>query len=223
MSTFSPNKSLELPAAGSYVNAWNVPINSDLSLLDTCLGGLTSISVTGVSSSITLSTTQYQPPNIEINGTLSQSLTVSVPAGVGGFWSVFNNTSGAYTLGFYTTGGAGVVIPQGDRAFLISDGTNMQVAQTLTLPFSALIGTIEPGQVGSTAVTQWQNILGIDVGQLVGAVLASQIGPLPASQTTSGVFAAARIPPPASLPGVYIVPDTGQSPTGGYGDIFYLY
>ncbi len=226
MSTFSVNKSLEEPASGSYTNAWAAPVNANWALIDTCFGGVTSISVTGVVSNITLSAAQYQPPNIELNGVLSVNLVIFVPGGVGGFWSVSNNTTGAHTLAFNCAAGGGVTITQGQRAFVICDGANVALAQSLAgIPFSALSGTIEPGQVTSTSVTQFQNLLAISASQITGTILADQIGFIPAAQITSGVFAAARIPAPASLPGVYIVPDPGGGyiPTGGYGDIFYYY
>jgi len=225
MSTFSPNKSLELPASGSYQNDWNVPLNSDFSLLDTCLGGVASISVTAVAGPVTdLTLAQYQPINIVFSGVLSNALQYNVPANIGGVWTVANYTSGSYSLVMGSDGGGtSVTLPQGQRSFVVSDGTNIALAQSLNIPFSELSGTILPGQVTSTAVTQYQNILAIAVSQLTGTISAGQIGFLPASQTNSGVFATARIPPPASLPGVTIQADPGGTPTGVYGDVFYYY
>lgn len=225
MSTFTPNKAIEQPASGSYNDAWATPVNNDWAIIDSAFGGTTTVSVTGISSNIALSTAQYTPPNIEITGVLSQSLTVQVPSGVGGFWSVYNNTSGTYNLTFATVGGGSYVVPQGQRAFLISDGANMQLAQSLQTPFSDITGQIANSQVPVGAVTQWEASLSIGASQITGTIAAAQVGALPASQITSGVFSNARIPAPGSLNGVYIVPDPGGGyiPTGGAGDIFYYY
>lgn len=132
MSTFTTNKSIEQPANGSYNDDWDVPVNGDWAIIDNAFGGNTPISVTGVSTGVyTLTLAQYQPPNIIFSGVMAGNLTYVVPAGVGGQWSVYNNTSsGTFTLSFGSGGGGSgpVAIPRGFRALLICDGTNMQVA-----------------------------------------------------------------------------------------------
>jgi hypothetical protein len=131
MSTFGPNKNIEMPASGSYDSTWATPVNADWLLIDTCFGGNTAISVTGVGAgTVVLSITQYQPPNIVFSGSITANLIYEVPGGVGGFWSVFNNATGAGSLTFSSGGGGSQLIPQGRRVFLICDGANMQYAQT---------------------------------------------------------------------------------------------
>jgi len=63
-----------------------------------------------------LTAAQYTPPNIEITGTLGGNIQYTVPSGVGGFWSVFNNTVGAFNLTFANAAGGFQIIPQGQRA-----------------------------------------------------------------------------------------------------------
>ena len=131
MSTFTPNKSIEQPAAGSDNNTWAVPVNADWGIIDTALGGNSAILVTGVGSgTYVLTLAQYQPPNIVFSGVMGGNLTYAVPSGVGGLWSVFNNTSGGFALTFQSQGGSYVIVPQGQRAWLVCDGANMQYAQT---------------------------------------------------------------------------------------------
>jgi hypothetical protein len=131
VSTFTPNKNLEQPAAGSDNNTWATPVNNDWAVIDTAFGGLANINVTGVGAgSYVMNFAQITPPNIVFNGTMSANLTFNVPTGVGGFWSVFNNTGGAFTLTFGSAGGGSQVIPQGQRVIMITDGANMSFAQT---------------------------------------------------------------------------------------------
>lgn len=133
-SSFTPNKSIEQPTSGSYNNTWATPVNQDWAIIDLALGGSAALSVTGIGAgTYPLSLMQYQPPNIIFNGTLSANLVYQVPAGVGGMWTVSNNTTGAFTLTFSSAGGgSSIVLGQGARTLIIGDGTNMQLAQTPT-------------------------------------------------------------------------------------------
>ena len=154
MSTFTPNKNIEQPANGSYNSDWNVPVNNDWAIIDTALGGVTSIVVTGVAAGIyTLTQAQYTPPNIEFTGTLGGHLTYVVPSPVGGFWSVFNNTSGAYELTFASGAGSAYNVPAGQRVFLICDGTYMQLASNVAGASANPSAQVGLSAVNGTATT----------------------------------------------------------------------
>ena len=60
---------------------------------------------------------------IEVTGALTGDRNLIVPAN--GQWSIFNNTTGAYTLTVKTSSGSGVVVGQTKRCILIADGTNV--------------------------------------------------------------------------------------------------
>ena len=142
-SSFTVNKGIEQPTAGSYNNAWAAPVNADWADIDNAFGGSATINVTGVSAgSYSFALNQYQPPNIIFTGTLSGNLAYGFPSGVGGLWTIFNNTSGAFTLTIYSGGGGSFVAPQGVRSFLVCDGTNLSLAQSSAASGnpSALVG-----------------------------------------------------------------------------------
>lgn len=132
VSSFTANKSLEKPANGDDVDTWNVPVNADWDAIDASLGGVTSLNVTSVSATpVVLTVTQYRPPIVEIAGALTANVTYQFPSGVGGFWSVFNNSTGAFTITFASLGGGtSYVIPQGYTKALICDGTNVGLSTT---------------------------------------------------------------------------------------------
>lgn len=225
-STFTLNKSIEQPASGSYSNAWAAPVNNDWAIIDTALGGVTNISVTGVGGpSVTLTLSQYQPPNIIFTGTLSANLIYQIPSGVGGLWSVYNNTTGAFTLDINSAGGGdGVILTQGQRAFVISDGTNVDLAQNVVTSFSQLLGQASNAQVPESAVQQWQFGLFIQCAQLIdGPIALGLIPAIPSSQITSGTIANARLPNVFAGPGVTIQSDPGTTPSGTFGDVFAYY
>lgn len=128
-SSFSTNKGLEEPASGDYVNAWATPVNSNWTAIDAALGGATGISVTGVlAPTTTLTLAQYRPPNIEFSGTLAANLNYQIPTGVGGMWSISNQTpASAFTLSFSIAAGNSLTLIPG-RTLIISDGATVSVA-----------------------------------------------------------------------------------------------
>jgi len=143
-STFTSSKGLEEPAAGDLVNAWAPVVNSNWSVIDTALGGTTSISVTGISApTTTLTLTQYRPPNIEFTGTLATNLNYQIPTGVGGMWSISNSTSGAFTLSFSIAAGNSLTLAPG-RTLIISDGTIVALANPVSLNPSSIGPIINP-------------------------------------------------------------------------------
>jgi len=60
---------------------------------------------------------------IEVTGALTGNRNLIVPAN--GQWSIFNNTTGAFTLTVKTQSGTGVSVGQTKRCILIADGTNV--------------------------------------------------------------------------------------------------
>lgn len=135
-SSFTTNKYIEKPANGDYNNTWNVPVNSDWDVIDTAFGGTASINAVGASGVTALTLAQYRPPNIVIAGALTANVNYQLPAGVGGLWTVYNNTSGAFTITISsaTGGGTSQVIAQGTRLLIVCDGTNVSPADTTLSP-----------------------------------------------------------------------------------------
>lgn len=130
-STYTTNKYIEKPANGDYANTWNVPVNSDWDAIDTAFGGTASINAVGASGTVSLVIAQYRPPNIVISGALTANVNYQLPSGIGGIWSVHNNTSGAYSITISSAGGGtSQVVTQGTRLLIVCDGTNVAIADT---------------------------------------------------------------------------------------------
>jgi hypothetical protein len=124
-STFSPNKTLELPGFNDYVNSWNTPVNSDMTIIDTALGGSTLLNATSPTGNVTLTYTQYRPLSLIVSGAMSADVSYIVPAGVGGQWTVSNGTSGAFSVYMVSAaGGSSIKIPQGYSTIVSCDGTS---------------------------------------------------------------------------------------------------
>lgn len=149
-SSYSSCERLENPVPGDPAvrNAWGTIENTGRSLIDTALAGTISLSVAG-SSNVTLTQAdggadQSRNTHYIFTGALTGNITVFWPVYCRAF-SVFNNTSGAFTLTVAVTGtpGTTVAVPQGSTMYLVSDGTNISqrivgsvggTAGILTLP-----------------------------------------------------------------------------------------
>lgn len=90
-----------------------------------------------------LSATEIAAAVQDMSGLLTGNRTVTYGTGVG-YWFVFNNTTGAFTVTLRVNGGdAGVAIAQGTYSIVRSNGTNMVVA------FSATVGTVTSVATGT--------------------------------------------------------------------------
>lgn len=154
----TPNKAMSFPANGAAVNQWDTispgGVNTNFTIVDTALGGNTTLNATGASGTVVLTSTQYIPPSIEITGTLTNNVTYQIPSGVGGLWSVANLTSGSYTVSISIAGNNSISIPVGTsttpngRVQIISDGTTLYLASSFLkspgtaqmVPFTAANG-----------------------------------------------------------------------------------
>lgn len=132
-SSFTTNKTLELPANGDYVNTWNIPVNADMTVIDTAFGGVTNLNAT--SGSATLTATQYRPLILNISGAITGNVTYTIPSGVGGQWVVNNNTTGGYNI-IIASGGAGTSATVGDgfSVTVVCDGTNCYIPVSSSAP-----------------------------------------------------------------------------------------
>ena len=132
VSTYTTNKSLEKPGNGDYVDTWNVPVNSDMDVIDQAFGGVTNLNSTA--GSVTLTSTQYRSLIIKISGLATGNVTYTIPSGVGGQWIMKNNDTSNYFI-FVASGGGGtaVTLPQSNFVLISSDGTNIsQVASNIS-------------------------------------------------------------------------------------------
>jgi hypothetical protein len=137
-STFTTNKNIEKPAYNDYAanpTGWSAPVNNDWDIIDRSLGGVQVMNPTGLSGIINLTLAQCQPPTIVIGtsisgvATLTAEISYLVPAGVGGVWTIWNNTTGNFPIYFGVgVGGAFVALPQGKHVLVYSDGTNVRFA-----------------------------------------------------------------------------------------------
>lgn len=152
-STFTPNKSLELPGFNDYVDSWNTPVNADFTVIDTALGGVTNLNATAVSGDVTLTSAQYRPIQIVVSGTLTANVRYLIPSSVGGQWTITNSTTGAFTLSVASAaGGSNITLPSG-TTIVSCDGTATGMRLSLT---STAVTSFSAGTTGLTPSTATQ-------------------------------------------------------------------
>jgi hypothetical protein len=83
-----------------------------------------SLAVAGGVGTTVLTRDQAAVRILELTGALTGNRTLEVPA-VAWIWSVFNNTTGAFSLTLKTNAGTGIAVTQGKRTLLYCDGTNV--------------------------------------------------------------------------------------------------
>ena len=222
----TPNKAMSFPANGAAVNVWDTTnpggVNVNFTIVDSALGGTTALNATGQSGTIALTAAQYIPPNIEISGTLTAGVTYQIPAGVGGFWSLNNAATGAFTVNFAINGGNAIAIPAGvGRILLISDGSALTYMSTPVVAGSA--GQVLYGAAANTPTSSAN--LAFDGTNLTvaGAVTA---GSLSISGVVSGVGLSNYFASPpgigitAANRGVFTAAYTPPYPIGNSGVTF---
>lgn len=128
---------LELIADGEASNTWGMKTNTNLSMLDRAVSGY--IVYAMADGNNTLSSTDYlladwHNMGWKLTGALTADAALRVPAAEK-VYIVENATTGAFTVTVKTLSGTGVIVPQGQRAVLLCDGTN--VVGTVLQPYSA--------------------------------------------------------------------------------------
>lgn len=122
--------------------------------------GAVSVSVAG-NTNVTLNATQAAAEYLTLTGALTGNITVYTSA-TAKRTTVYNNTSGAYTVTFAAVGGNGVVVKQGLRSLVESDGTNIVwpvgCSGALDLNGASLTaGTLGVGSAASGALSQFES------------------------------------------------------------------
>ena len=140
---FTGNPTAPTPAAGD-----NDTSIATTSFVQSAVGGfLAKSGLTG--GTVTLTAAEASNVAISLSGALTSNLTIVVPGTVPRAWVFHNGTSGAFTCTVKTASGTGVLVAQGKRGFVYSDGTNVNFALD---DFTSITATVAPQADGTAAV-----------------------------------------------------------------------
>ena len=115
----------------------------------------------GGTGNYTLSGSELNRVSYRFTGIKTGNRVIIVPATVQQYW-VDNETTGSYTFTVKTAAGTGVVIADGERAILYSDGTNVLRADTAGVSYP--IAVAQGGTGATTAGAALINLGGTAVG-----------------------------------------------------------
>lgn len=118
-----------------------VTANTALHVLEQALTEQADLSVAGAAD-VTLTLVQSRNANIKLTGVLTGSISVIVPSRDKAY--MFHNaTTGAFTVTVKTLAGTGVIIEQGFKSLVYSDGVNvLEFTGPVTRPARIITGTV---------------------------------------------------------------------------------
>ena len=132
---YSSDLKLSIISTGTEAGVWGQITNTNLVVIQQAIAGYQSLAVNATTGLTLLFTdgaiSTGKNAVINLTGTLSGNVNVVVPDTIEKTYYVNNQvTHGIYTLTFKTTSGTGVILAQGNRYTLYSDGTNVNLLNT---------------------------------------------------------------------------------------------
>lgn len=121
-----PNLQIQLPDVGADTDNWGNILNDDLRLIDRAVQvGI--VSKTLSNADVTLTQDEAAKSVILVTGTLTANVSVIVPTTPTRVYVFDNRTTGNFSVTVKTATGAGVVIGQGQKTSVFSDGVNVLI------------------------------------------------------------------------------------------------
>jgi len=166
-STYSPNLAIELIGTGDQAGTWSVTTNTNLgTLIEQSISGYVTQAITdgsGANTTITIpngATGVARNMVIEMTGALTFSTTSLIVPANKKLYFIFNNTSGGFAVTVKVSGQTGVLVPNGKKVILTSNGTDIVEAA------NQVVGAFGVG--GALTVTGQSN-LSATTGASIGA------------------------------------------------------
>ena len=153
-SSYTPSLRLVLPVTGELTGTWGDTVNDGLTdLVDASVAGTAAVTMSDANYTLTVAngaSDESRQMFVTLTGTLGASRDVICPA-ASKLYFVTNSTTGGFSIVFKTSAGTGITVPNGARAVLYCDGTN--VVGALNYLASLTLGAALPVASGGTGAT----------------------------------------------------------------------
>ena len=161
-SSYSTDLKLELMVTGENSGTWGDKTNTNLNLLQQAIAGYQSIALTSTNTTLVMTDatiSNARNATLEFTGTLTGATTVVVPDGVEKVYNIIDGTAHANnSLTFKTASGTGVLLAQGNRYVLYSDGTNVgELIESKVWRAASTTVTVQAGAqiLANTSTAAW--------------------------------------------------------------------
>ena len=130
-SSYSTDLKLELMVTGENSGTWGDKTNTNLNLVQQAIAGYEAVTVNGTGdTALTMSNAALSNARnavLELTGTITGNITVSIPDGIEKQYVIYNNTTGSFTVQFKTSSGTGPTFDATDKGYKLvySDGTDV--------------------------------------------------------------------------------------------------
>ena len=161
-SSFSTDLKLELMVTGENSGTWGDKTNTNLNLLQQAIAGYQSVALTSTNTTLVMTDatiSNARNATLEFTGTLTGATTVVVPDGVEKVYNIIDSTAHANnTLTLKTASGTGILLAQGNRHVLYSDGTNVaELVESRVWRAATTTVTVQAGAqiLANTSTAAW--------------------------------------------------------------------
>ena len=181
-SSFSTDLKLELMVTGENAGTWGTKTNTNLNLLQQAVAGYQEVSIAGGAQTTALVMTDAALSNarnavIKFTGTITGNQVVTIPDGIEKVYTIYNGTTGAFTVQFKTVSGTGVTFSTTNKGAILvySDGTNVVNVNALLKTISLFTLPTADGSSGQAITTDGSANLGFTSVATAGFSIAMAI------------------------------------------------
>ena len=181
-SSFSTDLKLELMVTGENAGTWGTKTNTNLNLLQQAVAGYQEVSIAGGAQTTALAMTDAALSNarnavIKFTGTITGNQVVTIPDGIEKVYTIYNGTTGAFTVEFKTVSGTGVTFSTTNKGAILvySDGTNVVNVNALLKTISLFTLPTADGSSGQAITTDGSANLGFTSVATAGFSIAMAI------------------------------------------------
>jgi hypothetical protein len=166
-SSYSTDLKLELMVTGENAGTWGTKTNTNLNLLQQAVAGYQEVSIAGGAQTTALAMSDAALSNarnavIKLTGTITGNQIVTIPNGIEKVYTIYNGTTGAFTVEFKTVSGTGPTFSTTNKGALLvySDGTNVVNVNALLKTISLFTLPATDGTSGQAITTDGSANLG---------------------------------------------------------------